>query len=172
MTSLFNPVILEKRVALTPKEMTEEFAKNPDAFIVEKLRTEIEGRCCTDGFVQSGSTQVLGRSMGQAEHGHFTGDFIFQVKLQVYCFNPHADQIITVVIQQSNRSGCYCTLVEDPSAIRVLLSRDFHIGNTEFDALTVGQTIQVRILRSIFQVNDPFIQAVGVLESVATDGSQ
>lgn len=163
-STLFKPIILERRVALTPKEMTAEFAEDPDKFITEKLRTEIEGRCCTDGFVQPGSTQILGRSMGQAEHGHFTGDFMFQVKLQVYCFNPHADQIVDAMIQQSNRSGCYCTLVEHPGAIRILLSRDFHIGNTEFDALTVGQTIRVRILRSIFQVNDPFIQAVGIFE--------
>jgi hypothetical protein len=56
--------------------------------------------------------------------------------------------------------GTYAVFEE---AIRVLLPRDTHLGNTEFDSIKEGTTIKVRIDRSRFQTNDPFIMAVGSL---------
>jgi hypothetical protein len=50
--------------------------------------------------------------------------------------------------------------------MRILVPRDLHIGNAEFDALQVGQGIRVKILRSRFQANDAFIQAVGTFEGL------
>jgi hypothetical protein len=51
--------------------------------------------------------------------------------------------------------------------MRILIPRDLHIGNTEFDAITVGQGVHVKLLRSRFQVNDAFIQSVGLYEGLA-----
>jgi hypothetical protein len=51
--------------------------------------------------------------------------------------------------------------------MRILIPRDLHIGSTEFDALNVGQGIHVKLLRSRFQVNDAFIQSVGLYEGLA-----
>jgi hypothetical protein len=57
-------------------------------------------------------------------------------------------------------------------AMRILIPRDLHLGNTEFDALQVGQGVRIRLLRSRFQSKDAFIQSVGVYEGLmaAADG--
>jgi DNA-directed RNA polymerase subunit E'/Rpb7 len=83
---------------------------------------------------------------------------------------PHADQVVEGRVLKVNKSGAYVLLVENGElleAMRILLPRDLHIGNSEFEGLQVGQGIRVRILRSRFQTNDAFIQAVGEYDGLA-----
>ncbi len=168
MTS-FKPVFLDKRVALSPVELRDAAGKIDD-YLVGKIRKEIEGQCCTHGYVRPGSTQILARSMGQAEHGHFTADFIYQCKVRVRCYLPYADQVVEARILKVNKLGAYALMFDDgrvSEAMRILIPRDLHLSNAEFEALEVGQGIRVRIMRSRFQNNDAFIQAVGMYEGVA-----
>lgn len=166
---LFKPVYLDQRVPLSPTEFREA-AEDIDAFLLAKMKKRLEGHCCTHGYVRPGSTQILARSMGQAEHGRFTGDFIFHCKLKLLCLLPHADQLVDARILKVNKLGAYALVVDDGrvrEAMRILIPRDLHIGNTEFDAITVGQGVHVKLLRSRFQVNDAFIQSVGLYEGLA-----
>jgi len=167
--TLFKPVFIDQRVSLSPTEFREA-ADDIDSFLVAKIRKGLEGQCCTHGYVRPGSTQILARSMGQAEHGRFTGDFLYQCKVKIMCLLPHADQIVDARILKMNKLGGYALLVDDGSlheAMRILLPRDLHLGNGEFDNLEVGQGVRIRLLRSRFQANDAFIQAVAVFEGMA-----
>jgi DNA-directed RNA polymerase subunit E'/Rpb7 len=171
--SIFKPSYIDQRVTLKPSELRDA-AGDIDKFLTEKLRKRLEGICCTHGYVQPGSTEILARSMGQAEHGRFTADFVYNCKVKISCFLPFADQVITARIQKMNRLGAYALVYEAGrvlEAMRVLIPRDLHLGNAEFDGLQVGQGIKVRLLQSRFQVNDTFIQAVGKYEGrvVAAD---
>jgi hypothetical protein len=68
-----------------------------------------------------------------------------------------------------NKLGAYALIVDQGrvrEAMRILVPRDLHLGNEEFDQLQVGQGIRVKILRSRFQNNDAFIQAVGTYEGL------
>lgn len=167
--SLFKPVFLDKRVALSPSELRAAAGKIDD-YLVGKIRKDLEGQCCTHGYVRPGSTQILARSMGQAEHGHFTADFIYQCKVRVRCYLPYADQIVDARILKVNKLGAYALMFDEgkvSEAMRILVPRDLHLNNEAFEALEVGQGIRVRILRSRFQNNDAFIQSVGVYEGAA-----
>jgi hypothetical protein len=167
--SIFKPVYIDQRVTLAPTEY-EKATADIDAFLVSKIRKELEDQCCSHGWVRPGSTQILARSMGQAEHGRFTGDFLFQCKVKVSCLLPYADQILTCRVGTMNKLGAYALVVDDgkqSDAIRILVPRDLHVGNAEFDDLQVGQGIRVRVLRSRFQKGDAFISAVGMYDGRA-----
>lgn len=167
--TLFKPVFLDQRVSLTPSEFTEA-AADMDTYLVNKIRKELEDMCCTHGYVRPGSTQILSRSMGQAEHGRFTADFLFNCKIRIMCLLPHADQIVEARILKMNKLGAYALVVDEGllrEAMRILLPRDLHLGNTEFDSLDVGRGIRVRLMRSRFQAKDAFIQALGMFEGLA-----
>ena len=167
--SLFKPVYLDQRVALNPTELRKA-SEDIDAYLLEKIRKNLEGQCCTHGYVRPGSTQILARSLGQAEHGRFTGDFLYHCKMKILCLLPSADQIVDARILKTNKLGCYALIVDEGrlrEAMRILLPRDLHIGNTNFDNLEVGQGVRVRLLRSRFQAKDAFIQAVGLFEGLA-----
>ncbi len=164
--TLFQPVYMDQRVSLTPMEFREA-ASDIDGYLLKKIRTQLEGQCCVHGYVYPGNTQILARSMGQAEHGRFTADFIFYCKIRVYCFSPYANQEVDARIFKMNKIGAYALIVENGNtleAMRILIPRDLHLGNAEFDNLQVGDTLRVRILRSRFQNNDAFIQGVGTYE--------
>lgn len=166
--SIFEPVYLDQRVTLSPTEY-EKAAENIDSFLMNKIRKELEDQCCTHGWVQPGSTQILARSMGQAEHGRFTGDFIFQCKVKVMCLLPYADQVLTCRIGSVNKSGAYALAMDNDKqsdAIRILVPRDLHIGNEAFDALRAGAEIRVKLLKSRFQKGDAYISAVGLFEGM------
>ena len=167
--TLFKSVFLDQRVALKPTELQDASA-DIDAFLVAKIRKDLEGQCCTHGYVRPGSTQILARSMGQAEHGRFTGDFLYTCKVKIMCLLPNADQVIEGRILKMNKLGGYALVVDEGrlrEAMRILLPRDLHLGNTEFDSLIEGQGVKIRLLRSRFQAKDAFIQSVGLFEGLA-----
>jgi len=167
--SIFKPVYMDQRVALSPAEFSKA-APDIDAYLTGILRNKLEGQCCAHGYVRPGSTEILARSMGQAENGRFTGDFMFLCKVKVACLLPHANQLFDCRILTMNKLGAYALIVDNGrlrEAMRILIPRDLHLGNAEFDGLQVGQGIRVRLLRSRFQVNDPYIQGVGMYEGLA-----
>ena len=160
---------MDQRVALTPSEL-KDAAEDIEAFLLKKMRKDLEGRCCMHGYVRPGSAQILARSMGQAEHGRFTGDFIFLCKLKLLCLLPTADQMVDARILKVNKLGAYALVVDEGrvrEAMRILIPRDLHIGNVEFDSVKVGQGVRIKLLRSRFQTKDVFIQSVGLFEGFA-----
>jgi len=164
--SVFKTVYMDQRVALSPSEFSKA-ADDIDTYLLNKIRKKLEGQCCMHGYVRPGSTKIKARSMGQAAHGRFAGYFIFQCKIEVACLLPHTNQQFDCRILTMNKLGAYVLIVEDGrlrEAMRILVPRDLHLGNEEFDNLQVGQGIRVRLLRSRFQTNDPYIQGVGMYE--------
>jgi hypothetical protein len=77
---------------------------------------------------------------------------------------PTAGSELPVMIIKVRKMGAYGHYDD---AIRVLLPRDMHVGNKEFDEIKEGDVVRVRLERSRFQANDPFIMAVGTLLSEA-----
>jgi hypothetical protein len=51
---------------------------------------------------------------------------------------------------------------EYENAIRIMVPRDLHLGDEEFDQLKVGERIRIEIQKSRFQLKDPFIVSVGI----------
>ena len=167
--SLFKPVYLDQRIMLTPTEYRDA-ATDLRGFLLKKVRDQLEGQCCTHGYVRPGSTQIIAKSMGLAEHGRFTGDFLFTCKVRIMCLLPQADQVIEARVLKTNKLGLYALVVDQGrlrEAMRILVPKELHIGNEEFDGLEVGQGIRIRLLRSRFQSKDAFIQAVGTYEGLA-----
>jgi hypothetical protein len=54
--------------------------------------------------------------------------------------------------------GCYVILND---AIRIMIPRDLHIGNEEFESVEVGDRIKIEIKKSRYQVNDTHILSIG-----------
>ena len=160
---MYKPVVLEERVALNPTELSDtENTTNMDSLLLQRIKVKIEGRCISAGYVKPDSLEILHRSMGIAENGRFTGNYLFYVKLRCKVFHPETNTPVECRVLKVNKMGAYVVLDE---AMRVLLPRDLHLGNTTFDALSPEDTVMVQVLRSRFQTNDPFISSVGLFIS-------
>jgi DNA-directed RNA polymerase subunit E'/Rpb7 len=97
--------------------------------------------------------------MGIAENGRFTGNLVYDCKIKCDVIYPVAGSEIMADVIKVNKMGAYVTFEE---AIQTLLPRDLHIGDIEFDKIKEGDKVKIRIERSRFQANDPFIMAVGI----------
>jgi DNA-directed RNA polymerase subunit E'/Rpb7 len=158
---MYHTIFMDERIALTPSDLNRISQKEGiKAILVTKLKEKLEGKCHTNGYIKPGSLEIIGRSMGIAENGRFTGNILYDCKIKCDVIFPTGGSEIDALVIKVNKMGSYAHYDE---AIRILLPRDLHIGNKTFDEIQEGDTIRVRIERTRFQANDPFIMAVGTL---------
>jgi hypothetical protein len=165
-------ILLDERVAITPTELntvgsTEDIRHQ----LEKKLQTKYEGRCNASGYIQPGSVKLLAKSMGIFEHGRFTGNVLYDCRFSCRLYVPIAKTSMKVkIITDINKMGAYAILTAEgeEQAMRILIPRDLHLGDTLFDSLKVGMIVSVELIRSRFQTNDPFIKAIAKLVTETT----
>jgi len=158
--------LFEEQVALTPKDMCHQI-DSFDELLTDKLRTKLEGKCSRHGYVISGTLNILSRSMGTMEKGRFTGSILFFIQAEADVLNPPEGEEIQATVIRKNKMGMYASYNvkeggSEAEAIRVIVPRDLHIGNEEFEKVEIGEKIKIQIKKSRFQINDPYILSVGM----------
>jgi len=148
----------QEKVYLTPKDLRNDI-ESVDDILVQKLRERLEQRCSPHGYVLPGTLEILTRSTGMVDSGRFSGDWAFLVKARGRVLHPPEGTVVEVEILKFNKMGIYAVY---ENAIRLMIPRDLHLGDEEFDSLKVGDRIKVEIQKSRFQLRDPFIVSVGI----------
>jgi len=164
---MYKSCFIEEQAILTPREF-DTAAVDLDGFLTFQLRKKLEGRCSPQGFIKEGSLKLLSRTLGQSKSGSFTGDFIFRCKIECDVLYPAADDVVIVEVLKANKMGAYATF---ENSLRVLLPRDLHLGNADFDQLAIGDKIKTTILKTRFKFNDEYISAIGQLVEIVERGS-
>ncbi len=166
MDDIQNVAMFEEKVALGPRLLNElrSSTKTLDDLILSVLREKLEGKCNHHGYVVPDSIKLLSRSMGILENGRFTGNILFYVQAQGMVYNPANGTTIVGTVLKKNKMGLY-VIYKD--AIRILVPRDLHLKNPDYETIVPGNQISIQICKSRFQVNDPFIMSVGVLDGSA-----
>jgi hypothetical protein len=154
--------IFEQRVALTPKDLNRVAGTPIEKLLIEKAEQVLEGKCTKNGYVIPGSLKMISRSMGQVDPGRFTGAFVYFIQVEGKVLYPTDGMILQIEVMRKNKMGIFG---EYNAAIRVMLPRDLHLGNDDYDNINIGDKIQVLVKKSRFQINDPFILSVGILYS-------
>jgi hypothetical protein len=80
---------------------------------------------------------------------------------------PVDGYVVEGTVLKKNKMGLY-VIYKD--AIRILVPRDLHIGNEDFESLDINDTITIEIRKSRFQIRDTFILSVGVF--IAREGAE
>jgi hypothetical protein len=148
----------QEKVYLTPKDLRNDIG-SVDEILLLKLKERLEQRCSPHGYVLPGTLEILTRSAGMVDSGRFSGDWAFLVKAKGQVLHPPEGTMVEVEVLKSNKMGVYAVY---ENAIRLMVPRDLHLGDDEFDGLKVGDRIKVEIQKSRFQLRDPFIVSVGV----------
>jgi DNA-directed RNA polymerase subunit E'/Rpb7 len=151
-------VLFEEQVSLVPSDFSKEITSIND-ILLNKLKDKLENKCSRNGYVLPNSLKILSRSLGKASLGRYVGDYVFYVQLQGNVLNPPDGIVLEGEVVSKNKMGLY---INYKNAIRVIVPRDLHIGNEDFDSVMVGDKIKVEIKKSRFQVNDESILSVGL----------
>ena len=153
----------EKKVSLNARDLNKvgRSAKMED-LIMDKLRELIEDKCSEHGFVLPGTLSLVSRSMGYFEPGRFTGDSVYYVKAKGQVLYPADGVRVVGEVLRKNKMGLYATY---RNALHIQLPRDLHMeeGMADlFDSVQIGDTIEIELKKSLFQINDPFILTNGL----------
>jgi DNA-directed RNA polymerase subunit E'/Rpb7 len=149
----------ERKVGLTPRDLNKLGGSTVDEILMEKLRETLEEKCSEHGYILPGSLKILSRSMGFYEAARFTGEAVYQVKLESKVLYPADGIRVTGEVIRKNKLGLY---VVYRNALRIQVPRDLHIGNDEFDEVQIGDNVEVELKKSRFQINDAFILTNGL----------
>jgi DNA-directed RNA polymerase subunit E'/Rpb7 len=149
--------VFEEKISLPPSVLKGDITSFDD-ILLEKLREKLEGKCSRHGFVIPKSLELLSRSLGIAEKGRFTGEFIYFLKAQGKVYNPPDGFEAEGQVFLKNKMGLLVVLYD---AIRVMIPRDLHIGDENFDSVEKGDRVRFIIRQSKFQVNDKYILSIG-----------
>jgi DNA-directed RNA polymerase subunit E'/Rpb7 len=166
-------MFMDERIYITPSENNSiRSVEGYTALLLEKAREKHEGKCNSNGYVRPGSVEILTRSAPIGENGKFTGNYTYDCKIKCDILYPLAGDIIEAMVMKKNDMGVYAVFKE---AIRILLPRESHVGNLDFDSIELGTKILVKLNKTRFQVNDSYIMGVGSLvsreEAVEGEGS-
>jgi len=158
----------ETKVSLTPKDMNSLNVKPIEELLLEKVRTKLEDKCTSNGFVLPGTLKVISRSVGYFEAARFTGEAVYYVKSEGRVLYPADGVRVEAEIVRKNKMGMY---VIHRNAIRIQIPRDLHLGNLEYDNVDIGDHVIVELKRSKFAINDPYILASGLFISAVESKS-
>lgn len=134
--------------------------RNILASLVAQLRHKYEGICLPEGYVQPRSITVVEHSFGRTNI--LKGGLDYSVRFQADLCLPHAGQVFKAPVVLKSKIGLHAEI----APLKVLLPRDLHIGNGDFDQADIGQDIEFDVVGTRFQQGDQTIVVLGKLREV------
>ena len=155
MDPLFERRELTKKVHILSKFLQQ----NMQASILGQLKMNYEGKCSSEGFVQRNSITVVKYSLGRSDYTN--GGVNYDVQFQADVCFPHAGQIFKAPVTTRSKIGIHA---ETPP-IKILIPRDLHIGNEDFENVKEGDQIEFEVVGTTFKQQDRDIIVLGKLKS-------
>lgn len=155
MDPLFERRQLIKKVHIESKFLQ----KNIQSSILAQLKGSYEGKCIPEGYVHRNSITIANYSLGRVNYikGGVDYDVVFQADI---CM-PHVGQRFKAPVTLRSKVGIHA---ETPP-IKVLIPRDLHLGNEEFESVKIDEDIEFEVIGSQFKQEDQSIVVVGKLLS-------
>ena len=155
MDPLFERRQLSKKVHIYSKFLQ----KNMQASILAQLKMNFEGKCSAEGFLQRNSITIVNYSLGRTNY--IKGGVDYDVQFQADVCMPHAGQRFKAPVTVRSKIGIHA---ETPP-VKVLIPRDLHIGNEDFENVKVGEDIEFEVIGTKFKQQDRDIIIVAKLLS-------
>lgn len=126
--------------------------------LLSQLKSTVEGRCGMEGYVAKDSATILSHTLGRVnplEEG-----VSYRVTFQADTCMPHTGQVFKVPVVFRSKIGVHAEL----EPMKILLPRDLHLGNADFDAIEEREEIEIEVVGSQFQQQDTHIYVLGKLK--------
>ena len=153
MDPLFERRDLSKKVHIHSKYLQ----RNMQASILAQLKMNFEGKCSAEGFIQQNSITITNYSLGRTNY--IKGGVDYDVQFQADVCMLHAGQRFKAPVTIRSKVGIHA---ETPP-IKVLIPRDLHIGNEDFEGVKIGDDIEFEVIGSQFKQQDKDIIVVAKL---------
>lgn len=134
--------------------------RNIHASLLAQLRMKYEGVCLPEGYVQPRTITILEHSLGRTSL--IRGGLDYSVRFQAAICFPHPGQVFHAPVSLKSKIGLHA----ESTPLKILLPRDIHIGNGDFDGIQEGQEIEFEVVGIRFQQGDESIVVLAKLRDI------
>ena len=131
--------------------------RNIQSSLLSQIKSQVEGRCGIEGYVQPQSSVIVEYSLGRINI--LQSGVKYRVRFQSDICYPHKGQILTVPITFRSKIGVHA----ESSPLRVLLPRDLHIGSADYEQIQEKDEVEIEVLGAEFKQGDESIFVLGKL---------
>jgi hypothetical protein len=118
---------------------------------------QYQGRCSAEGYINKDSLTIVNYSLGRVDY--IKGGVNYDVIIQADVCLPHPGQKLKAPVTLRSKIGVHA----ETGPIKVLIPRDLHIGNDQFDAINPEEEVEFEVVGSQFKQGDEYIIIVGKL---------
>ena len=153
---IYHRSILTRKVVLKINEVGRQLKSNLEKMVVK----ETEGKCIPEGYIRPNSVNIIEYSSGDVNRQNI----VFTVMFECLVCHPVANMIVDCVCTEITLGGIHAEVRTDGSVpMIVFMMTDHNYLNRLFSEVKEGMRIQAKILGIRFELNDPYITAVGQL---------
>ena len=153
MDPLFERRELTKNVKIHSKFIQ----RNIQASLLAQLKMQYQGRCSAEGYIHKDSLTIVNYSLGRADY--LKGGVNYSVTFQADICLPHPGQKFKAPVTIRSKIGVHA----ETGPIKVLIPRDLHIGNDQFDSIQPEEEVEFEVIGCQFKQGDEYIIVVGKL---------
>jgi len=155
--SIYSKSFLTRTIMLPITAINDSLAET----IEKTLKFNYEGKCVEEGFVKPDSINIITFSSGIIERGNMVS-FCVVFECQV-CFPVEGTNIVCKA-KSITKAGIHAESAnENPNPVTVFVANDHNYMNPYYAEVKEGDTINVRIIGQMFQLNDKYISVIGEL---------
>lgn len=159
MQSLYKPIEITRIIDLHINNVGKNIEEQT---FLEYIATNFEGRCIEEGYIKKHSSSIVSYSCGKIIKGSYVR---FHVVFKCEACYLVEGMVISCKIEGEVTAGFRArSATESPSPFVVSIPKDHHFMNERFVSLQKGDIINVVILGARYELNEPYINAIGILE--------
>ena len=159
MQGVYSNALLTRKVFLTMDQVGQNIKQN----LERSISYSIEGKCTQDGYIKPNSVRVNTYSAGIVNNERVE----FQTVFECMVCHPVEDMVINCKVKTLTKAGIHGEVIDNEGnmPVTVFIARDHHFTNKQFGAVEENSVITTKIIGIRFELNDPYICAIGTLDT-------
>lgn len=145
---MFTRQTITQRIGISPNEAR----RNIRGLLLQKLTALLAGKCLPLGWVQPDSISIDEVSVGVMNPLNDSADY--EVSLSANILFPSPGLTIPCTVRALTKMGILCQSVDYPESMQILVPRDHYVENERYQAMQVGDSIDIKVIAHKFAYGD------------------
>jgi DNA-directed RNA polymerase subunit E'/Rpb7 len=156
---VYSNELLTRKVFLTMDQVGQNIKQN----LERSISYSIEGKCTQDGYIKPNSVRVNTYSAGIVNNEKVE----FQTVFECMVCHPVEDMVIDCKVKTLTKAGIHGEVIDNDGnmPVTIFIARDHHFTNKLFGTIEENSVITTKIVGIRFELNDPYICAIGTLDT-------
>ena len=149
--------LLTKKVIVSINEI----GQNIKQILENKITTVLEGKCIAEGFIKPNSVKIISYSSGNVNGENIEYIVVFDCMV---C-HPVEGMLIECTSKTITKAGIHAQVIDSNGVIplTMFIARDHHNTDSYFNSIKENMQIMVKVIGIRYELNDPYICAIGKL---------